>query len=310
MSAKSNRAMLEQAEAKIAEAQAAFNKYDADNSGTIDDIEVLQLMADMGLLEKLKTDKVTFLANYFATADTNGDGVLDFEEFKGFYNAAVDDAAGRGGPTKAASASDKKKAAIAAGALEKKGLPGIEPADQEEVVALSQKLNSKLEPKQQKEWFKIFKKMDEDGSGRITYEEFKDFVRSTGKSKDHGCATTTATAGSPAHACGASPLVNAHRPPPAARRSQCSRTRRHLTWQPEPEEEGHQRRDAYKRVGSFGHQKPRRPQVGRVRQVHEDGAGRRRPDVEGEARRGQGGGRRGGSRRHGRKGRARRQQAP
>ena len=96
MSAKSNRAMLEQAEAKIAEAQAAFNKYDADNSGTIDDIEVLQLMADMGLLEKLKTDKVTFLANYFATADTNGDGVLDFEEFKGFYNAAVDDAAGRG----------------------------------------------------------------------------------------------------------------------------------------------------------------------------------------------------------------------
>ena len=145
MSAKSNRAMLEQAEAKIAEAQAAFNKYDADNSGTIDDIEVLQLMADMGLLEKLKTDKVTFLANYFATADTNGDGVLDFEEFKGFYNAAVDDAAGRGGPTKAASASDKKKAAIAAGALEKKGLPGIEPADQEEVVALSQKLNSKLE---------------------------------------------------------------------------------------------------------------------------------------------------------------------
>ena len=44
-------------------------------------------------------------------------------------------------------------------------------------MALSQKLNSKLEPKQQKEWFKIFKKMDEDGSGRITYEEFKDYAQ-------------------------------------------------------------------------------------------------------------------------------------
>ena len=242
MSAKNNRAMLEQAEAKIAEAKAAFSKYDADNSGTIDDIEVLQLMADMGLLDKLKTDQVTFLANYFATADSNGDGVLDFEEFKGFYNAALDDAAGRGGPTKAPSAGDKKKAAIAAGALEKKGLPGIDPAEQEEVVTLSQKLNSKLEPKQQKEWFKIFKKMDEDGSGRITYEEFKDFVRSTGKSKEHGCAT--ATARSPSHACGASNasplvLVDPRRLPPTARRSRLTRAPP-LSWQPGHEEEGHQ----------------------------------------------------------------------
>ena len=242
MSAKNNRAMLEQAEAKIAEAKAAFSKYDADNSGTIDDIEVLQLMADMGLLEKLKTDQVTFLANYFATADSNGDGVLDFEEFKGFYNAALDDAAGRGGPTKAPSAGDKKKAAIAAGALEKKGLPGIEPAEQEEVVTLSQKLNSKLEPKQQKEWFKIFKKMDEDGSGRITYEEFKDFVRSTGKSKEHGCAT--AIARSPSHACGASNasplvLVDPRRLPSTARRSRLTRAPP-LSWQPGHEEEGHQ----------------------------------------------------------------------
>ena len=41
----SNRAILEQAEAKIADAKAAFSKYDADDSGSIDDIEVLQLMS-------------------------------------------------------------------------------------------------------------------------------------------------------------------------------------------------------------------------------------------------------------------------
>ena len=187
--------MLEQAEAKIAEAKAAFSKYDVDNSDTIDDIEVLQLMSDMGLLDKLKTDKVTFLANYFAAADSNGDGVLDFEEFKGFYNAALDDAAGRGsGTAKTASAGDKKKAEIAANALNNKGLPGVEPASQEEVVALAQALNSKLEPKQQKEWFKIFKSMDEDGSGRITYDEFKGFVRGDGKSKEKGCGAALARA--------------------------------------------------------------------------------------------------------------------
>ena len=36
--------------------------------------------------------------------------------------------------------------------------------------ALSQQLNAKLSPKQQKEWFKIFRSIDEDGSGRIIFK--------------------------------------------------------------------------------------------------------------------------------------------
>jgi len=72
-----------------------FNKFDLDNSGKIDCDELLAVMDDLGLLANLKTDRVTFVAKELAEHDQDGNDMLDFEEFKLFYNAAKDDAAGR-----------------------------------------------------------------------------------------------------------------------------------------------------------------------------------------------------------------------
>ena len=57
--------------------------------------ELTTLLEDLGLLQNLKSSPVDFTAAMFNEFDVNGDGVLAFEEFKGVYNAAKDDAAGK-----------------------------------------------------------------------------------------------------------------------------------------------------------------------------------------------------------------------
>ena len=175
--------MLAFAQKREDEAKAAFKKYDKDNSNSIDSSEVLCLMKDMGLDTLLKTDEKTFLASYFEKYDQNNDGVLNFEEFKGFYNAAIDNSNGKGGGGGAPSAGAKKKAELAAqqAAVKNGTAPdpngGFSAADDDTVTGLSRLLNEKLSPKEQKEWFKIFGSIDADGSGRITQEEFMRYVR-------------------------------------------------------------------------------------------------------------------------------------
>lgn len=83
------------AEAREREVRSFFDKFDVDGSGTIDMEEILAIMEEMGLLKNLKTDRITFCSEMFVKYDANDDGVLSFDEFKGFYNAAIDDARGR-----------------------------------------------------------------------------------------------------------------------------------------------------------------------------------------------------------------------
>jgi len=52
---------------------------------------------------------VKFTTDMFVKFDANDDGVLSFEEFKGLYNAAVDDAAGNRRSTKANGAATRTK---------------------------------------------------------------------------------------------------------------------------------------------------------------------------------------------------------
>ena len=153
--------MIRVAEARQERAAAAFEKYDADKSGEIDESEVLCLLGDLGLLENLQSTPAEFLAAVFAKHDADESGTLSFEEFKGFYNSAVDDIKGRvagvkGHPT----ASQVKKAQIAeAKASHKSGKLATAQsaaASSEEVDEISRLLNAKLKPAQQREWFKIF----------------------------------------------------------------------------------------------------------------------------------------------------------
>ena len=83
------------AEEREASVRQIFNKYDVDKSDTIDMDELLVLLDDLGLLTKLKTEPQEFATDMFVKYDANGDGVLSFEEFKGLYNAAIDDSTGK-----------------------------------------------------------------------------------------------------------------------------------------------------------------------------------------------------------------------
>ena len=87
-------ALKRQAKEREEGVRKVFVNYDHDKSDSIDMMELTCLLDDLGLYEKIKTDKTTLVAEMFAEFDKNGDGVLSFEEFKGVYNRAKDNAAG------------------------------------------------------------------------------------------------------------------------------------------------------------------------------------------------------------------------
>jgi Ca2+-binding EF-hand superfamily protein len=68
----STRDLIAVAEKREQEAKRAFAKYDADGSGTIDGIDIVGLLEELGLTRKLKQDKTKFLASCFASVGTRG----------------------------------------------------------------------------------------------------------------------------------------------------------------------------------------------------------------------------------------------
>ena len=221
--------MIRVAEARQERAAAAFQKYDTDASGEIDQTEVLCLLKDLGMLDDLKSAPADFLASGFAKYDVDDSGTLSFEEFREFYNAAVDNSKGHvtGLEGHAPTDNQKKKAALAEAKVSQKSgklkqsksgkLPQspsgslkqfeTAAASAVEVDEMSRLLNSKLKPAEQREWFKIFGEsardldppiplprapysrrrfyvrprgtVDKDGSGRIVFREFKNYVRAS-----------------------------------------------------------------------------------------------------------------------------------
>lgn len=59
--------------------QAAFNMFDKDGSGKIDNVEVLELLNGDGLEGVISPDAIS---KAMQEIDENGDGEIDFEEFK------------------------------------------------------------------------------------------------------------------------------------------------------------------------------------------------------------------------------------
>ena len=89
------KAEIAAAKAREAEVLEVFRKYDVDGSDSIDMDELTALLEDLGLLKDLKKPVVEFAAEMFTEFDKDSNGILSFEEFKGVYNAAKDDAAGK-----------------------------------------------------------------------------------------------------------------------------------------------------------------------------------------------------------------------
>jgi hypothetical protein len=88
---------LELAEKREREVKTSFERHDVDGNGMIELVEVLPLLDQLGMVQQLKSPKVDFLSNMFLQYGMSKDSseMLGFEEFKDFYNAAKDDAAGR-----------------------------------------------------------------------------------------------------------------------------------------------------------------------------------------------------------------------
>merc|ERR1719261_152109 len=67
-----------------------FDQYDKDKSGTCDHTELLCMLDELQLGKQTPEQSVAFLTEYLmeSGADEDGDGVLDFEEFKKFCHSA------------------------------------------------------------------------------------------------------------------------------------------------------------------------------------------------------------------------------
>ena len=79
-------------EAARAAAAAAFAKYDADGSGSIDKSELFAAMLDLGQVLPVngtEAEKNAFLERSFVKADADGNGVVDAVEFANFFSATT-----------------------------------------------------------------------------------------------------------------------------------------------------------------------------------------------------------------------------
>ena len=71
------------------EVKVAFDKYDADGSGSIDKEELGELIKELG--NELTDDELT---NALKSLDVNKDGVIDLEEFAWWYFSGMKDLTG------------------------------------------------------------------------------------------------------------------------------------------------------------------------------------------------------------------------
>ncbi|DBA69907.1 TPA: hypothetical protein ACH3X2_012404 [Trebouxia sp. C0005] len=68
-----------------AKAAEIFKRYDGDNTGNIDDKEMMQALHELGVLDPKDKKAAKALRTEMKEADTNGDGMISFTEFLGYF---------------------------------------------------------------------------------------------------------------------------------------------------------------------------------------------------------------------------------
>ncbi|KAL3146078.1 hypothetical protein ABBQ38_015427 [Trebouxia sp. C0009 RCD-2024] len=68
-----------------AKAAEIFKRYDGDNTGNIDDKEMMQALAELGVLDPKDKQAAKALRSEMKAADTNQDGMISFIEFLGYF---------------------------------------------------------------------------------------------------------------------------------------------------------------------------------------------------------------------------------
>ena len=119
------------------------------------------------------------LRSLWRALDDDGSGFITAKEFGSFMRVGTA-ASGPGGWRERLTAHNRSEAEELTRKLneERNAMARVQPASKDEVGELSCKMHSCMLEKKQKNWFHLFKLMDQDGSGRVTYLEFLEMVRS------------------------------------------------------------------------------------------------------------------------------------
>ena len=161
-----------------------FAKIDEDGSGRIQFPEIEEMVRKMLALPKAAISDEQLAAVWLAL-DDDGSGFITAKEFGPFMKSGMGDP----GPTwqeRLKADKDAQGAATRADLDEKSGradnkrLAGIAKAEPDAVLSLSKMLNAEMASSTQphlNDWFKMFTKIDDDGSGRIQFPEFEEMIR-------------------------------------------------------------------------------------------------------------------------------------
>ena len=78
------------AEQTMKDARVVFQKYDVEEKGFINFIDLCSLFTDLGMWERYRHNFDIFMDSIMERYDKNLDGVISFEEFVTIHNELVD----------------------------------------------------------------------------------------------------------------------------------------------------------------------------------------------------------------------------
>jgi calmodulin len=146
-----------------------FDKEDANTNGELDLKEFRKLCKALGFLG---TDMEVTQA--FRTADSGGSGTIDWEEFRGWYQAKNPDSVMR--QLILEKQKEENKYTLLKTFFDKMDKDKTGALDRAEFKALAKVINLDAKPKQLEEYFK---QIDYDKNGTIDFEEFKEWFSTT-----------------------------------------------------------------------------------------------------------------------------------
>ena len=156
-----------------------FQHMDDDGSGKMTFLELEDMVRnELKVTSKDLDDRV--LKQVWKVLDADGSGYIDAGEFGRFMRPG-EAAVGETWKTKLhAQRHMEAQAQLAVRHKEKRAMEGVAPASEKDVNALSVVLNRRLStvfPGGSGSWFKLYVHVDQDRSGKITFDEFREMAR-------------------------------------------------------------------------------------------------------------------------------------
>ena len=157
-----------------------FQHMDDDGSGKMTFLELEDMVRnELKVTSKDLDDRV--LKSVWKVLDADGSGYIDAGEFGRFMRPGEAAVGQETWKTKLhAQRHTEAQASLAVRHKEKRAMEGVAPASEQDVNALSIVLNRRLAtvfPGGSGSWFKLYVHVDQDRSGKITFDEFREMAR-------------------------------------------------------------------------------------------------------------------------------------